>query len=184
MIKFLSSDTGLHIANKFDHPLALYLNRCAILMTVPRSSKLSCRPLIAILEHLGVATDWFLRLQTKALTEERETLLSISDDAADFLNTRHLGRPYGFGQIMRGLTKYGIKRADLEDAPHPMLDFFLRSLSVTTVHVDRELKYRARIPVPVAWSLVGVADVHEELDEWCVYSTSFYQILGFWAKGN
>jgi RNA-dependent RNA polymerase len=134
---------------------------------------MSCRPLIAILEHLGVATDWFLRLQTKALTEECETLLSISDYAADFLNTRHLGRPYGFGQIMRGLTKHGIKRAVLEDAPHPMLDFFLRSLSVATVHVHRELKYRARILVSEGWSLVGVADVHQELDEWCVYSTFF-----------
>jgi RNA dependent RNA polymerase len=39
MIKFLSSDTGLHIANKFDHPLALYLNRYAILIAVSWPSK-------------------------------------------------------------------------------------------------------------------------------------------------
>jgi RNA-dependent RNA polymerase len=129
------------------------------------------RPLIAILEHLGVATDWFLRLQTLALSEANDTLLSISEDAAEFLNTRHLGRPYGFPAIIRGLKKYGISRAILEDAPHPMLDFFLRSLSVAIVHVDRELKYRARIRVPWGHSLVGVADVHKELEEWCVYST-------------
>jgi hypothetical protein len=131
------------------------------------------RPLIAILEHLGVATEWFLRLQAKALSEANDTLLSISEEAAEFLNTRYLGRPYGFPAIIRGLKKYGISRAILEDAPHPMLDFFLRSLNVAVVHVDRELKYRARIPVSWGYSLVGVADVHKELEEWCVYSTFF-----------
>ncbi|KIM33801.1 hypothetical protein M408DRAFT_18806 [Serendipita vermifera MAFF 305830] len=153
MVKFLSQDGGLHIATRFDHPLNLYLNR----------------PLIAILEHLGVAIDWFSRLQAKAISEANETLLSISDEASEFLTTRHLGRQYGFPFIMRGLTKYGVTRALLEDAPHPMLDFFLCSLSVAIVHIDRELKYKARIPVPSGLSLVGGADVHQELDEWCVY---------------
>lgn len=37
------------------------------------------------------------------------------------------------------------------------------------VHIDRELKYRARIPVPSGISLVGVADVHGELEEGQVY---------------
>ena len=29
MVKFMSTDCGLHIATKFDHPLGLYLNRYA-----------------------------------------------------------------------------------------------------------------------------------------------------------
>lgn len=132
--------------------------------------------MIAILEHLGVPVDWFLRLQSKAVTDANETLLSISDQAAEFLTKRHLGRQYGLPHIMRGLKKYGVSRAEMEDAPHPMLDFFIRSLSVATVYVDRELKYRARIPVPSGLSLVGIADVHRELDEWCVYSESFIEI--------
>jgi len=109
----------------------------------------------------------------EARNKTADTLLSISAEAAEFLKINHLGRPYGFPRIVGWLSKYGISRPMLEDAPHPMLDFFLRSLSIATVHIDRELKYRARIPVPDGLSLVGVADVLEELDEWCVYSMSF-----------
>ena len=122
--------------------------------------------------------DWFLRLQHKAVSDATETLLSISDDAARWLARRQLGKRYGLHHIIRGLAKHGVSRAELEDAPHPMLEFFLRSLSVAAVHVDREIKYRARIPVEGGLSLVGVADVHEELDEWCVYSTFSIRLPG------
>jgi RNA-dependent RNA polymerase len=111
-----------------------------------------------------------------ARTEANNALLSIDEYAADFLMDRHLGRPYGFPQIIRALAKYGFTRPMLEEGEHPMLDFFLRSLGIAIAHVDRELKYKARIPVPTGVSLVGVADLHGELEEGCVYSESMY----FW----
>jgi RNA-dependent RNA polymerase len=63
-------------------------------------------------------------------------------------------------------------RPALDDAPHPWLDFFLTSLNIAMVHANRELKYRARIRIPSGYSLVGVADVHMELEEGQVYSRS------------
>lgn len=47
------------------------------------------------------------------------------------------------------------------------------------VHMDRELKYRARIPIPDGYSLVGVADVHKELEEGEVYSKSITCLITF-----
>jgi RNA-dependent RNA polymerase len=134
------------------------------------------RPLIAILESQGVKLQWFLKLQEMARTEANNALLSIDEYAADFLMDRHLGRPYGFPQIIRILARHGFTRPMLEEGEHPILDFFLRSLGIAIAHVDRELKYKARIPVPTGVSLVGVADLHGELEEGCVYSKPMY----FW----
>lgn len=114
--------------------------------------------------------EYFKRLQEKAISEINDTLLSISEKTADFFAHRYLGRAYYFSHIMRHLAQHGITRIQLEEAPHPMLDFFLKSLNVASIHIDHELKYRARIPVPNGLSLVGVADVHEELEEGEVYS--------------
>ncbi|KAG8781898.1 hypothetical protein FRC15_007897 [Serendipita sp. 397] len=153
MVKFESTDYGLHIANRFDHPLSLFLNR----------------PLIAILEHQGISIEWFIRLLTDAQVQMDRTLLAINTKAADFLAGRHLGRAFGFPQLINNLFKCQITRVKLEEYPHPIYDFFLRCLDVAKAHVDRELKYKARIPVPSGLSLVGVADVHLELEEGEVY---------------
>jgi hypothetical protein len=106
------------------------------------------RPLVAVLEHQGVELDWFLRLQKKAEGEAINALLSISEKGSEFFGTRHLGRCYGFPYIMRCLARYGISRPDLEDAPHPWVDFFVTSLKVGIVHANRQLKYRAKIKIP------------------------------------
>ncbi|PVG00763.1 hypothetical protein CPB86DRAFT_812874 [Serendipita vermifera] len=104
-----------------------------------------------------------------ARTEANNALLSIDEYAADFLMTRHLGRSYGFPQIIRTLAKHGFTRPMMEEGEHPILDFFHRSLDIAISHVDRELKYKARIPVPTGIALVGVADLHGKLEEGCVY---------------
>jgi hypothetical protein len=39
------------------------------------------------------------------------------------------------------------------------------SLDLAVQHVLRELKHRARIPVPGSWTLVGIADIHDFLKE-------------------
>lgn len=120
MVKFKSQDRGLHIATKFDHPLPLFLNRYVILSSC-YSSLIRRRPLVAILEHQGIKIEWFKRLQERAISDANNTLLSISEKAAEFFIIRHLGRSYGVSNIIRYLAKYGITRPQLEDAPHPWL---------------------------------------------------------------
>lgn len=127
---------------------------------------------MAILEHQGVEVRWFKELQDKAISEADNMFLSISDKVADFFTTRHLGRSYRVDDILRYLANNGITRPQLQEAPHPWLDFYLTSIEIARVHVYRELKYRARIPVPSGYSLVGVADIHDELKEGEVYSQS------------
>lgn len=153
MVKFKSKDYGLHIAFKFDHPLKLFLNR----------------PLIAILEHLGVQIDWFKRLLVNAQSKMNSTLLSIDEGAAEFFESRRLGLPFDLPRILRSLEKYEVTRVKLQEYDHPFNDFWLRCLDVAKAHIDRELKYKARIPVPFGCSLVGVPDVHMELEADEVY---------------
>ena len=106
------------------------------------------RPLVAVLEHLGVKLDWFLTLQEGTLSKATNAQLSISEKTSKFLGMRHLGICYGFPYIMHCLARYGITRPDLQDAHHPWLDFFETSLNIGMVHVKRQLKYRARIEIP------------------------------------
>ena len=101
---------------------------------------------MAILEHQGVEIEWFKKLQDKAISEVDNMFLSISEKAADFFTSRRLGRPYGVGSILHYLAINGITRLQLQEAPHPWLDFYLTSLEIARVHIYRELKYRARIP--------------------------------------
>lgn len=127
------------------------------------------RPLVAVLEHLGVDISWFVNLQEKATGKASNTLLSIDGQAADYLMERSVGRPYGLPDIIHYLAQHGITRPQLENAPHPWYEFLIHSLSIAVLHIEREIKYKARIPVPDGHTLVGVADVHGELPEGHVY---------------
>jgi hypothetical protein len=58
---------------------------------------------------------------------------------------------------MLGLEKLGVHQWD-----NP---FYRQMMEYAVHHVLRELKHHARIPIPGAWTLVGVADVHKFLGE-------------------
>ena len=124
------------------------------------------------MEHLGVQLDWFKRLLVGAQSKMDSTLLSIDAGAADFFEARRLGLPFDLPRILRNLDRYEVTRVKLQECEHPFYDFWLRCLDVAKAHIDRELKYKARIPVPTGCSVVGVSDVHMELEADEVYSTS------------
>ncbi|KAF8527347.1 RNA dependent RNA polymerase-domain-containing protein [Gautieria morchelliformis] len=147
MVKFESSNNyDVEIARSFDKPGKFFLNR----------------PLIMILAGLGVDTNVFLQLQRNAVLETQEASRSLKT-ATKLLETHGLGAAFALPSIFSNLRKLGI---DLEQVvtPSGLRDAFLdRCLQFAVHHVLREIKFRARVPVPHSWKLVGVVDVSNTL---------------------
>ncbi|TCD63993.1 hypothetical protein EIP91_004695 [Steccherinum ochraceum] len=142
MIKFEAPDSNnIEIARAFDRPGPFNLNR----------------PLIMILEGLGVPFETFYDLQRRAVTNAQESMESLSR-AAKLLETYGLGSSYQLPSVMLSLDKLGVGALFWDDFWNQMMTFAIH-------HVLRELKHHARIPVPDAYNLVGVADVHGFLKE-------------------
>ncbi|KAG5644736.1 hypothetical protein DXG03_007865 [Asterophora parasitica] len=142
MIKFEDPvSREIEIARAFDKPGPYFLNR----------------PLIMLLEGLGVKYEVFKLFQDKAVRETEESAKSLGQ-AARMFETHGLGSSYRLPSVMLGLEKLGIDNIYGSA-------FYQRVLEFAVHHVLRLLKNRARIPIPDAWTLVGVADVHMFLKE-------------------
>ncbi|KAJ3488459.1 hypothetical protein NLI96_g2801 [Meripilus lineatus] len=142
MIKFEAPHSlDVEIARAFDKPGLFYLNR----------------PLIMILEGLGVRFEVFHELQKAAVAETNRSKESLSL-AARLLERYGLGTAFHLTSVMLNLDKLGVGPLVWDSFWNQMMDFAIN-------HVLRELKHRARIPVPGAWNLVGVADIHGYLQE-------------------
>ena len=143
MIKFEAPHSNtIEIARAFDRPAPYYLNR----------------PLIMLLEGLGVPYDVFQSLQDEAVRDAKQSVQSL-ERSGRLLEGHGLGTSFRLTSVMLSLHKLGV--GSLEDA------FWRQMMDYAINHVLRELKHHARIPVPgqESWTLVGVADVHEYLDE-------------------
>ncbi|KAH6905313.1 RdRP-domain-containing protein [Coprinopsis sp. MPI-PUGE-AT-0042] len=120
----VSSEVALDIAEVYDRPKKLYLNR----------------PLVMLLEHLGVSVDTFRTLQNAAVAEAKtidvnlEQFSSISKLALRFKNDLDL---------------------TLEQIDSP---FWKNLRQISFNHVMAVIRYEARILVPESYLLVGVAD--------------------------
>ncbi|KAH9944464.1 RNA dependent RNA polymerase-domain-containing protein [Epithele typhae] len=144
MIKFednLSLD--IEIARAFDKPTRFYLNR----------------PLIMLLEGVGVPYEVFRDLQDDAVREAQRATISLQA-SAKLLEAHGLGTAFRLTSTMLSLHKLGLQPPKDDIFWRHMMDFAIN-------HVLRELKHQARIPVPGddSWALVGVADVHHYLHE-------------------
>ena len=137
MTKFEAPNSReIEIARAFDRPGLYFLNR----------------PLIMLLEGLGVPFDVFKKYQDKAVRETRGATESLKQ-AATMLENFGLGSSYRLPSILLSLDKLGI--SSFPDNP-----FYEKMLGYAINHVLRQLKNKANIPVSKAWTLVGVADVH------------------------
>lgn len=115
-----------------------------------------------ILEDCGVPPAVFVRLQKEAVGNvysARHQLAAFSE----LLQGHGLGWNFHLWKTTKQLASLGL---DLDNCdpqfriPHS----FLHSvIAYSTTHVLRDIKNRARIPVPDSWHLVGVAD---EGTEW------------------
>lgn len=142
MVKFEAPESReIEIARAFDRPGAYFLNR----------------PLIMLLEGLGIQYSVFKKYQDKAVNETQQATQSLAE-AARMLENYGLGTSYRLSSIMLNLSKLGVDQI-LDD---PFYDTYLE---YAVNHILRLLKNHARIPIPGAWTLVGVADAQKYLKE-------------------
>ncbi|TDL24271.1 RdRP-domain-containing protein [Rickenella mellea] len=139
MVKFDAPNSKtVEIAGIFDRPMKMLLNR----------------PLIMILEGLGVPASVFMDLQAKAVRDVREATKSIGRFAR-LLETHGLGSSFRLISPLLSMDAMGMQLDD---------DFYKRMVQFSVYHILRQLKHKANIPVP-GWHVVGVADVHGFLKE-------------------
>ncbi|KZS97021.1 RdRP-domain-containing protein [Sistotremastrum niveocremeum HHB9708] len=140
----------VEIAGVFMKPSPMFLNRF----------------LIMILEGLDVPCSSFLRLQRSAVQDVRDAKSSLSAAAA-LLEAHGLGAVFRLPSILIKLAKAGFQVPQRETSHTDVrtLDdpFLQRALDFAENHALREMKYRARIPVPGSWNLVGVVDEYDQL---------------------
>jgi RNA-dependent RNA polymerase len=147
MIKFdAPHSTDVEIAQAFVRPSKYYLNR----------------PLIVVLEGLGIKYDVFEKLQNAAVLDVMDAETSL-ENAANSLNQFGLAASYRLSSTLLHLAKLGM-------TPSVMGDFYERMIEITIHHILRDLKHHARIPVNDGYTLVGVADIHRYLQEGEVFA--------------
>ena len=135
MIKFQAPQwSEIEIARAFDRPSPFYLNR----------------PLIMVLEGLGVPYETFRDYQDGAVMEAERSREDF-DRAGQMLESFGLGTSFRLPSVMYHLHKL--------DVPMQNDPFYKHLMDFAINHVLRELKHRARIPIQ-GYTLVGVADVH------------------------
>jgi len=140
MIKFDAPHSNdVEIARAFVRPSKYYLNR----------------PLIMILEGLGIPYDVFKNLQDAAVRDVEGAGTSLKN-AANILDQFGLATSYRVSSVLNHLAK-------LDLSPSVMGDFYEQMLAFSIHHILRDLKNHARIPVNDGYTLVGVADIHKYL---------------------
>ncbi|OAV99452.1 hypothetical protein PTTG_06645 [Puccinia triticina 1-1 BBBD Race 1] len=136
MDKFDAPDSlTLDIAGTFTKPLVAYLNR----------------PLIKLLEDLGIRAEVFLKLQAKIVRKVEDSRKSPKL-AADLMQQYSLGSGSGMASILHKLSEL------LGDEVSVGSDFVEECYDLMTIQCLRDLKYRGRIPLEKSYTLVGVAD--------------------------
>jgi len=142
MIKFdAPSSTEIEISRAIDQPTTYYLNR----------------PLIMILEGLGIPYQVFQGFQDHAIRETQDATQRLSA-AAHLLQIHGLGLAFRLPSTLLSIARLGLEFLAKDS-------FFKLLFCIAVYHVLRDLKHRARIPIPNAWTLVGVADTHRHLRE-------------------
>lgn len=144
MWKFASQSHDVEIADTFECPKRMFLNR----------------PLIMILETLGTPLASFLKLQQKEINFV-ETAVESFKSSAQLLEGHGLGTAFRIPSVFLSLSDFGLT----VDARPSASDFFGDGMNLAVNHVLHDLKHRARIPVEGSYTLVGVADIHRFLRE-------------------
>jgi hypothetical protein len=129
------------------------------------------RPLIVLLEHLGVQARHILALQQQAIRQVEMASSSLSTAPA-LLQQYGLGASFRLPSLFTNLLKY-LKldvsvTTNSQYLDHELVKDCLRCASG---YVLRGIKYRARIPVPGSYTLFGVSDEANCLEEGQIYAS-------------
>ena len=129
------------------------------------------RPLIMLLEHLGVVPDVITNLQSSSIREVQSIQTSLIQATKVFLQ-HNLGTSYHLPSLFNNISKYlGL---DISDHPNSLHHHLMEKvLYCAATHALREIKYRAHILVPGSVTLLGVSDEYDCLAEGEIYATVY-----------
>ncbi|KAF9243729.1 RdRP-domain-containing protein [Melanogaster broomeanus] len=130
------------------------------------------RPLIVVMEYLGLNTERVIELQDRSINEARSIRTSLKD-ASKVLQQHGMGTSFHLPSLFRNMSsilqlKIG---GEMDDDTNLYNDLIVNSLHCAETHILRELKYRAHIAVPGSFTLLGVSDEWDCLDEGEIYAT-------------
>ncbi|KIK99941.1 hypothetical protein PAXRUDRAFT_30186 [Paxillus rubicundulus Ve08.2h10] len=130
------------------------------------------RPLIVIMEYLGVSIERVIELQDFSINEAQSIRTSFKD-ASKVLQQHGFGTSFHLPSLFRNMSailnlKLG---GEVTDDTYLYNDLVAKSLHCAETHILRELKYRAHIAVPGSFTLLGVSDEWDCLDENEIYAT-------------
>ncbi|KAI8897258.1 RNA dependent RNA polymerase-domain-containing protein [Globomyces pollinis-pini] len=161
MSKFLAPHLlDFEVAKAFTKPSTCYLNR----------------PLIKILEDLGVSPQAILSVQNDAIKDIQNSTKSFAS-ASKLLEHYGLGKSFKIPALLSNmLTILDLDLADIceEDGLPSILDI----LRYSVYHILRDIKHRARIPVPGSYVLGGVADEWKILKAGEIYACVYDPVTG------
>ncbi|KAH9066234.1 RdRP-domain-containing protein [Lactarius vividus] len=134
-------EAEFEIARAFDYPNPVHLNR----------------PAVMALEDRGVKKEAFIDLQ-----EDAKAKIYLSSDSlevfAEQLRDHSMGGQYHLAFILKQLNNLGLDFKSGINKTAIGKPFFESLLRYSMNHSLREVKFKARIPVPKSFQLVGVAD--------------------------
>ena len=129
------------------------------------------RPLIMLLEHLGVEPKVIRDLQSTSIREVEGIRTSLSQATKVFLQ-HNLGSAYHLPSLFNNISKY--LKLDISDHQGSLHHHLMEeALYCAATHALREIKYRAHILVPGSVTLLGVSDEHDCLAEGEIYATVY-----------
>jgi RNA-dependent RNA polymerase len=139
------------------------------------------------LEDRGVNKQTFIDLQEKAKAEIYQSSDSLEDFSGQLMKHNQGGK-FRLGFIFEQLHKLGLAFMDGKDKKAVENAFFGRLLRFSMNHSLREVKFKARIPVPKSYQLVGVADegqayINEGVDKDDVFTLGPGKIYGTFLRG-
>ena len=156
---------------KFDAPESLTLD-IATTSSQPSPVFLN-RPLIALLEYLGVEPEAIVELQEQAIRLVESSRSSLVTGPA-LLQQHGLGASFRLPSLFSNIVELlhlDVKLDSDQDADRINHELIRECLRLAAAHVLREIKHRARIPVPGSYTLLGVSDEADCLEENQIYAT-------------
>ncbi|EJD52223.1 RdRP-domain-containing protein [Auricularia subglabra TFB-10046 SS5] len=148
--------------NKFDAPDSLDIE----VSNIPRASHMYLnRPLVMLLEDLGVRLSTFKQLQEDTMAADLDAARHIGRFIIG-MNQIGLGKRFYLSYVLGELAdmEFGLRDDCQGDFGSLLDDYWYHGIVKSTLWDQfRKIKYQARIRVPDSWTLVGVLDEHQIL---------------------
>jgi hypothetical protein len=141
------------------------------------------RPLIVLMEFLGVNTQRIITLQDDEI-HRAQSVRSSSIDASKVIQQHGMGSSFHLPSLFSNLSSilhleagYG-EESPQGESPGWGSELIDSTLHCVETHILRELKYRAHIEVPGSYTLLGVSDEWGCLREGEIFATVFDERTG------